>query len=44
MTLGIPRWLRTLALVLTFLAGPVGLLVHLSARLAHDQRLAVEEA
>ena len=42
--LGIPWWLRTLALVLTFVAGPVGLLVHLSARLAHDRRLAVEEA
>lgn len=42
--LGIPWWLRTLALVLTFLAGPVGLLVHLVARLAHDRRLAVEEA
>ena len=44
MTPGIPWWLRTPALVLTFLAGPVGLLVHLIARLAPDRRLTVEEA
>jgi hypothetical protein len=30
--LGIPWPLRTLALVLTFLAGPVGFLIHLAAR------------
>jgi hypothetical protein len=30
--LGIPWPLRTLALVLTFLAGPVGFLIHLVAR------------
>ena len=42
--LELPWLFRTAALVLTFLAGPVGLLVHLSARLAHDRRLAVEEA
>lgn len=40
--LAIPWWLRTPALALTFLAGPVGLLVHLVARLAHDRRLTVE--
>ena len=30
--LGIPCWLRTVALVLTFLAGPTGFLVHVCAR------------
>lgn len=37
--LGIPWPLRTLALVLTFLAGPVGFLVHIAGRGASSQRL-----
>lgn len=41
--LGIPWWLRTLALLLTFLAGPAGFLVHLVARVSHGRGLAAEE-
>lgn len=41
--LGIPWPLRTIALVLTFLMGPVGFLVHLLARLALRRRLAVDD-
>jgi hypothetical protein len=38
--LGIPWPLRTLALVLTFLAGPVGFLIHLAARAGLRRTLA----
>ena len=41
--LGIPWPLRTVALVLTFLAGPVGLLVHLIARLTLRRAVATDD-
>lgn len=41
--LGIPWWLRTVTLVLTFLAGPVGFLVHLVGRGALRKAIGVEE-
>ena len=41
--LGMPWPLRTVALVLTFLAGPVGFLVHLAARGGLRRSIAVEE-
>ena len=40
--LGIPWPLRTVALVLTFLMGPAGFLVHLLVRLTLRRRLAVD--
>ena len=40
--LGIPWPVRTVALVFTFLMGPVGFLVHLLARLTLRRRLAVD--
>lgn len=40
--LGIPWGLRTVALVLTFLAGPVGFLVHLASRTILGRAPAVE--
>ena len=42
--LGIPWPLRSLALTLTFLAGPVGFLLHVLARLSLRQTLAVADA
>ena len=41
--LGMPWLLRTVALVLTFLAGPVGFLIHVVGRIALRRRLSVEE-
>ena len=41
--LGIPWPLRSLALVLTFLLGPAGFLLHLVARLALRRRVAVDD-
>lgn len=41
---GIPWPLRTVALVLTFLLGPIGFLVHLIARVATGHGLAAAEA
>lgn len=41
--IGIPWPLRTLALGLTFLAGPVGFLIHLVARLGLRRTLATDE-
>jgi hypothetical protein len=41
--LGIPWPLRTGGLVLTFLAGPIGFLIHLVARLALRQALATDD-
>lgn len=41
--LGMPWPLRTVALVLTFLAGPVGFLVHVASRAILRRDLAVEE-
>ena len=40
--LGIPWPLRTLALLLTFLSGPIGFLVHLVTRLALRRAIATE--
>jgi hypothetical protein len=40
--LGIPWPLRTLALLLTFLAGPVGFLLHLLARAGLRRRFSVD--
>jgi hypothetical protein len=42
--LGIPWLLRTVALVLTFLAGPVGFLVHIVGRGVLRKAIAAEEA
>ena len=42
--LGIPWLLRTLALVLTFLAGPVGFLVHIVGRGVLKKAISAEEA
>jgi len=41
--LGIPWPVRTIALVFTFLMGPVGFLIHLLARLTLRHRLAVDD-
>ncbi len=41
--LGIPWPLRTVALVLTFLAGPVGFLVHVIARLSLRRAMATDD-
>jgi hypothetical protein len=40
--LGMPWPLRTVALVLTFLAGPVGFLIHLAGRMSLRHRFSVE--
>ena len=40
--LGIPWWLRTVSLVLTFLAGPVGFLVHIVGRAILRRAVSVE--
>jgi hypothetical protein len=42
--LGIPWLLRTVALVLTFLAGPVGFLVHIVGRGVLKKAISAEEA
>ena len=42
--LGIPWPLRTIALVFTFLLGPVGFLVHVVTRLALRQAVATDDA
>lgn len=42
--LGVPAILRTAALVLTFLAGPIGFLVHVVGRAAFKGVVSVEEA
>jgi len=42
--LGLPWWLRTTALVLTFLSGPVGFLVHLVGRARLRGAVAAGEA
>lgn len=42
--LGIPWPLRTLALLLTFLAGPIGFLMHLATRLALRREIATDAA
>ncbi len=41
--LQIPWPLRSLALLLTFLAGPVGFLVHLAARMSLKRAIAVDD-
>jgi hypothetical protein len=41
--LGIPWPLRTAALVLTFLAGPVGFLIHVVGRVVLRRRVGVDE-
>ena len=41
--LGIPWPLRSLALVLTFLAGPVGFLIHLACRLLLKRAVATDD-
>ena len=41
--LGIPWPLRTAALVLTFLAGPVGFLIHVVGRIVLRRRVGVDE-
>ena len=41
--LGIPWPVRTLALMLTFLAGPAGFLMHLAARSLHRRAVAVDD-
>lgn len=41
-SLGIPWPLRTVALALTFLAGPIGFLLHLVARLALRRAVAID--
>lgn len=42
--LSIPWPLRTLSLLLTFLFGPAGFLLHLSARWIYSRRMAVDDA
>lgn len=42
--LGIPWWLRTVALVLTFLAGPIGFLVHIVTRGLLRTTIGVEDS
>ena len=41
--LGIPWPLRSLSLVLTFLAGPVGFLIHLASRVVLRRAVATED-
>jgi multisubunit Na+/H+ antiporter MnhG subunit len=41
--LGIPWPLRSASLVLTFLFGPVGFLLHLIARAAYSRKLAIDD-
>lgn len=41
---GIPRWQVLPCLVLTFMLGPIGLLVYLALRAARTTRLSVDEA
>ena len=42
-SLGMPRWLTTTSLVLTFLAGPVGFLVHVLGRWALRRKVSAAD-